>query len=598
MRIPRKDVGRFVREIADQCMSSRIDRTNRGLFFQQYASTGSSDPGTPAMFNKTYASIDDLDSLLFSPVSLRFHISDNDIPNIVNEAKCRAAASKIRHFCRQSDSDTLISQAVGSGLVKGIGLTKQLYKDEDFGAYLVEPENFGVFRENHNKLDKDMEAFSHSMLITRYQFERLIAGRPDEAELRKKARKYMRQATGGLADTRGSAMNIVVGGIYPLQAAGQNTGANPSRGIVDWMSQPKPSLDPAVEAEMLDMQEVWIWDDERDDWATFQIIGSDILLLGRYQILNALAYDPNTGVSSPTLKGVHPFSLFCPNPIHGYFWGWSEIAKLIFLQEAINARIIGMNKMLRKQEDPSTKFVGSTGVNQMALSRFNKPGGYYTDSNPNAKIERDTTNVPQDLWMALHEYERMFDELMGIPPIAKGMGESGVRSAQHAETLVRMFSPRFKDRALLIERNVEEFGALTLDLARAHVKKKMIAWVPREAAGVEASDPAEDKFLIPPAKGLAPVYFTFADLPKDVSLTVDAHSSSPAFSAEAKGLAFDLLKVGAMSPLELIDHVDAPNPDELQAGIIRRDIAKAEAHAQEQKMKLLQHMRIGGGGKK
>ena len=29
-----------------------------------------------------------------------------------------------------------------------------------------------------------------------------------------------------------------------------------------------------------------------------------------------------------------------------------------------------------------------------------------------------------------------------VAAIAKGMGESGVRSAQHAETLVRMFSPR------------------------------------------------------------------------------------------------------------------------------------------------------------
>jgi hypothetical protein len=177
MRIPRRDVAKFVRSVADQCMSSRQDRTNRGLFFQQYATTGSSDPGSPAMFNKTYASIDDLESLLFSPVSLRFHISDNDIPNIVNEAKCRAAASKIRHYCRQSDADSLISQAVGCGLIKGLGITKQLYKDKDFSDYLVQPENFGVFQENHNKLDKDMEAFTESMTITRYQFERLIAGR-------------------------------------------------------------------------------------------------------------------------------------------------------------------------------------------------------------------------------------------------------------------------------------------------------------------------------------------------------------------------------------------------------------------------------------
>ena len=59
--------------------------------------------------------------------------------------------------------------------------------------------------------------------------------------------------------------------------------------------------------------------------------------------------------------------------------------------------------------------------------------------------------------------------------------------------------------------------------------------------------PEELKVLVPPAPGLVPVFFTFADLSDDVSLTVDSHSSSPAFSADAKALAFDLLKVGGLT---------------------------------------------------
>ena len=367
------------------------------------------------------------------------------------------------------------------------------------------------------------------------------------------------------------------------------------RGVVDWMSQPRAALDPRVLAEMIELQEVWVWDDKRNDWATFQLLGDDILLLGRYQIVNALAYDPQTRVSSPELQGSHPFTPFCANPVVDYFWGLSEVAKLILLQEAINARITGINKMLRKQEDPSTKFVGSTGVNQMALSRFNKPGGYYTDSNPNAKIERDQIAIPQDLWGSLHEYERMFDEMMGLPPIAKGQGEQGVRSGAHADTLVRMFSPRFKDRALLIERDVEKFGALTLDLARAHEDKKLWAWVPKAAAGVEYTMSDDElAFLKPPAPGFVPVLFTFADLPSDVSLTVDSHSSSPAFSQDAKALAFDLLKVGAMSTADLVEHVDAPDPDELYAGIARREAAKAEqAKAQMELQREIHHKPAG-----
>ena len=592
MRIPLRDTVQFVREIANQCLSTRTDRVNRGKIFESYVSTGSADESNPSIYNKIFASLDDLESLLFSPVSLRFHITDPDIPNIVNEAKGRATALHIRTMCRQADADSLISRAVGSSLVKGIGITKSHHKGR-FGVNLVKPENFGVFRENHGTLDQDMEAFCHVMLITKYQADRLIRGRPDEAELRTKLYRHMNPQTG--SNEMGSAMGIVTGGMYPFQPAGSGSGA---RGVVDWLSQPKASLSPEVVAEMLELREVWIWDDKRDDWATFQLIGDDILLLGRYSVVNALAYDPGTHISSPELRGSHPFSTFVVNPLPEYFWGVSEVARLILLQEAINARLVGVNKMLRKQEDPPTKFTG-TSVNQLALSRFKQPGGYYSDSNPQAKIEKDQVVIPPDVWAALHEYERMFDELMGLPPIAKGQGEQGVRSGAHADTLVRMFSPRFKDRALLIERDVEKFGALALDLARAHVDKKLWAWVPKDAAGDEVGLTDEElKVLKPPAPGFVPVLFRIADLPEDVALTVDSHSSSPAFSQDAKALAFDLLKIGAMSPADVVEHVDAPEPDELMAGIARRDAAKAATAKAQMELQREIHKKPPSGGHK
>ncbi len=194
--------------------------------------------------------------------------------------------------------------------------------------------------------------------------------------------------------------------------------------------------------------------------------------------------------------------------------------------------------------------------------------------------------------MSLHEYERMFDEMMGLPPIARGHGDKGVRSGNHAEALLRMFSPRFKDRALLVERDIEHCGALTLDLARAHVDKKMIAWVPAEQAGLEnVSSPEEQALLVPPAKGLVPVAFTFADLPDDITLTVDEHSSSPAFSAEAKALVFDMLKTGMMSAVEAVEHLDVTDPEMIQAGVIRREVARAEAAKEAEAVQLATHVK-------
>lgn len=592
MRIPRQGLEKFVREVTDQCLVSQTDRINRGAMYKNYALFGSENPESAAIFNKTFAYLDDLESLLYSPVSLRFHIGDPDLPNIANEAKGRAAAAKLRGLARKSDTDTCISANVFWSLVKGKTFLKQTWKRGGFSPELVQPESMGVLRENHGKLDEDMEAFTHSMLITPYQFERMIWNHPDRELLRKRAKRYTNTRRGGPSPADGASKQVIVGGLYPFQASGSAT-PNNTRGIVDWMGGPSPILSTNVLQSLLQLDETWVWDDEREDWATFQMIGDDMLIMGKYLIFNALNWNPVSMAAAPELKGKHPFIDFCPNPIDGYFWGRSEIVNVALLQEAINSRINGINRILRQQEDPPTKFVGSTGVNQVALSRFNKPGGYWTDTNPNAKIDKMAPALDGNLWASLHEYERMFDDMGGLPPIARGKGEAGVRGQGHAETLIRMFSPRFKDRALLVERDVEGVGALMLDLARVHDAKKLTAWMPEDAAGVEGIKVSP--LMTPPAKGLVPLPFAFADLDEDVSVTVDSHSSSPAFAADAKALVFDLLKIGAMSPADVVEHVDAPDPAELVAGIERREIARADAEREEQQFRLLHG---GKSGKK
>ncbi len=589
MKIPSRNLERFVREVAADCLTSQSDRINRGAYYKNYALTGSEQAEVPALYNKTYAYLDDLESLLYSPVSLRFHIGDPDLPNILEQAKGRAAAQRLRTLARRSDTDTTISEAVFWSLVKGKTLIKQNWKRGGFSPKLIQPENMGVMHENHTKLDEDMEAFVHSMLITPYQFERMIALNPEREKLKEKAKRYMRENKNGLSPAEGSTKQVIVGGLYPFQPAG---GSNPnnSRGIVDWMGGPQPDLSARVMRAFMQLDEVWIWDDDRDGWATFQIIGDDILIWGKHFIANAMAWNPESLTEIPELKNKHPFTEICPNRLDEYFWGRSEIVNVALLQEAINSRINGVNKMLRLQEDPPKYFKGSAGVNQLALSRFNKPSGYWTDSSPTADMKVIAPEISQDLWASLHEYERMFDEMGGLPPIAKGHGESGVRSAGHAETLVRMFSPRFKDRALLVERDVESVGSLMLDLARVHEGKRMISWIPQQYAGLEAEKP--NPLIVPPAEGLVAIPFSFADLDDDVNVTIDAHSSSPAFSAEAKALVFDLLKIGAMGPEDVIEHVDIDGTDELSMGILRRRIDAAKAEQREQQLKLV------SGGKK
>lgn len=566
------------------------------MFYKNYAMYGSQNPQDFAIYNKTFAYLDDLASLLYSPVSLRFRIGDLELPSVVEEAKCRAASSKLRQFARKGEIDTLIEQTVWWSLVKGKSFLKLAFKRGEFCGSLVQPEAMGVLHPNHGALDEDMEAFTHSMLITPMQLRRLLWDRPDREALLAKAKKHATMENGAMPGGTAS-LPVIVGGLYPFQASG--VGSVTTRGVVDWMGSPTPSMSSNMIQQMIRLDEAWIWDNEREGWATFQMVGEDILIFPQYQIANALALNTNTGKEVDYLKDKHPFHEFCPNPIDGYFWGRSEIVNVSMLQESINSRLNGINKMLRKQEEPMWRFTGSSSVNQNTFAKLNKPGGWISQMTANDKAEPIVPEIPETIWLSIHENERMFDEMGGLPPIAKGRGEPGVRSQGHAETLVRMFSPRFKDRALLVERSVEAVGGTMLDLSRAHVAHKVIAWVPEQAAGGQGEP---DPLIVPPAPGQVPVPFTFSDLDDDVTVMVDSHSASPAFQAEARSELYDLFKIGAASVEDVIERSDISAPEELIAGVQRREAQKA-AQIQELERKgdekaALKLIEGGSGGKK
>ena len=599
MQIPhnKKALNDFVRELVDICTVTQRDRIQRGLTYKNFALYGAEQPQAAATFNKSWTYIGDLKSLMYSPVSLRFNISDSDVPSLINEAKGRAASVKLRAMYRQSDTDTRIGAGVFWSLVKGKAFIKQNFKRGVLSSNLVQPDAMGVLNEGYDQLDEDMEAFTQTSLISPYQLARTVWNHPKKEKILKDAKNYTREVRSDLSSAYGSAMQVIVGGLYPFQPAGQ--GASAARGIVDWMGGPNATLDPRIADKLIRLDELWVWDDDRADWATFQMVGDKTLIFGDIFIANALAWNPATGTECKDLKGEHPYREFCPNPVDGYFWGRSEVVNIMLLQYALNRRLDGINRLLRKQEDPPKKITGSSAVNQNVISRFNKPGGYWSDPNPNAKLDEQIPTITADLWNDLHEVERMFDEMGGLPPVARGKGEAGVRGAGHAETLIRMATPRLKDSALLVERDVESVAALGLDLSKAHVGKELIAWVSPNDAGIEAGKP--DPMLKAPVEGMVPVRFRFGDLDEDMTVTVDSHSASPAFQQDAKALLFDLFKIQAIDAAEVVQRSDISDTEGLIANLERRQALQAQQLAALQQsdpgaaLKMLQG---GKGGRK
>ena len=587
MRIPQnKKIGVFARELFSQCTSSKSSRIQRGAALRNLYLTGSLD-GEISAYNETYAFLDTLGSFLYSPVELRFSLDAYGFANVLDRCKMKAATAEYHKQFRRSNTDTLLEGAVTWGLVKGKTFIKNAWTTAGFKDILVQPEMMGVLEENLDTLD-DQDAFSHTAYITPDRLYRMLRNHPEREELMRKAMKYAVEGQGQDDPEHDNTLRqIVVGGVQPYSIGGQ--ASTNARGQVRWLDAPLPEFAADVITSLIPIHELWVWDDERandadgldGEYTTIQFIGEDCVLAGELTHRNIFAdqFDPENTLKKtiPTIQnplaGHHPFSEICPNPLDGYFWGRSELCNVGLLQKYINSRVEGINQMLRRQEDPPKFFSGTNGIKQTAYSMIKKAGGYFCDSNPNAKVQDLYPQLPEGIWESLHEFQAMFDRMAGFTATMSGRGESGVRGKGHAETLTSNASPRFKDRALLLERQIEAMGGLKLDMLKAHVPYSMTAWVPKKESGIEGQIPPENALELPPVPGTVPVEFTFYDLPENCKVSVDSHSSSPAFGHETRQLLFDLTKIGAMKPERLIEHLHAPGSDTLM-----QDIETAEAN--------------------
>lgn len=593
MRIPaNKKTGQFAKEIFSQCTASKVERIQRGAVFRNILLTGDLE-GQSQPYNETWAFMDNLASFLYSPVELRFIIDCYGSSNPKDRAKMRAASSEFHKQFRRGNTDTLLEDAVLWALTKGKTFIKNSWTSQGFKDVLIQPEMMGVLEEHLPSLD-DQDAFCHTTYLTPNKLWRLLKTHPERDELMRRSMRYVQQGKGTDDPEHDNTIRqIVVGGMQPYNVQGQ--GSSNARGQVRWLDAPTPSFAADVITSLIPVHELWIWDDEREnekdeldgEYTTIQFVGEDVVLFGDVTHRNLFAdqYDPVnlTKKLKPTaenpLAGHHPFTEICPNQLDGYFWGRSEICNVGLLQKYINSRIEGINQMLRRQEDPPKFFSGVQGIKQQAYSILKKAGGYFTDSNPNAKVQDLYPQLPEKLFESLHEFLQMFDRMAGFTPTMSGRGESGVRSAGHSDALTRNASPRFKDRALVIERQLDAMGALKLDMLKAHVPYSMTAWMDKKEAGLEGSIPPEVKEQAP-VEGEVPVDFTFYDLPDECKISVDSHSSSPAFGMETRTLMFDLLKVGAADQEQLISHLHPPGADSMIEALQRKKAQEAKLLAE------------------
>lgn len=528
MQIPRghKKLQAFLEETTQECGVSRTHRMNEAKYFRDYFMKGAATNNNPIIYNKIRPHIDNMSSTLFSPVDARFTIDYDytDSPQALDMAN--KAARIVTRDVQKTKTDSVFGDGVLWSCVFGSMFVRDNWGSNGAESNLIFPSQMGVLKENTLDLSRQ-EAFTITHFITQGQFLRLIRGHPDEADLMK---NVMRSAAASRkdGDFQNNMMNqLIISGINNAVTSGTT---NTKQGAF-MFGNAMPTFGPEVMAEMIQIDETWVFDagkgtdEDPGDWVTFLSVNEHIIE-GRYKHRNLSGVKGETGITQ-----------ICPRPIEGYFWGLPPITDVTSLQDEFSGRMQAYNRIAKMRANPARLITGMN-ISEQKYKAQNTPGGLLSDSNPGGKAESLAPEMPQEQEFMMKQVDSYFDEAGGFTSSMKGQGESGVRSDDHASTLVRTGSSRIRDKAINIERQYADVGDFRLKLMAA-----------KTAINYKTEDGQTE--------------FRLGDLPKDWRISVDSHSSSPVFSEDNKQLALQLKKLGVIDAATTVRLLHPPMEDEI-----------------------------------
>ena len=526
MRIPTDPAEResFYLELVEKCLVSREERRADYSSLRSWYLFGAGPDESPAHYNKIYPHVDQLTSFLYSAETTRFSINLGASVNEMEHIKVPALTQALNDEWLNSNADQVFSQALTWALCFNSSFIKLIYKN-GIHPYMVEPAAIGVLREDVPHSDRQ-EALVHTYYITRSELYARLYTHPRREQIVKRVsasvHEGMVQVPEGVDRIVMSQTNPTIYGTVNLDLYGYNR------------------YKPRVAEDTIEMRELWLWNDETEDYQVVTMADPDIIIYDR----------PGKSVF---LKGELPFIQICPNPQFDYYWGQSEVQRLIFLQQMRNRRMTEILDLLSKQVNPPIALTGFTGILDEKNFALNRAGGLLASDMPNAKADRLAPQIPGDLYESIHEIDAMFMEASGISNVLSGRGESGVRSTGHASQLARLGSSRAKKRALIVEDSLEKVATLYLKLMQVY-------------DDTHFKDMDGNKFISE--------QFT-----RDYVVKVDAHSNSPIFTEDLRQLAFNLFKAQAIDKESLLDLLEPPMKQHLKDKLKKMEQQKQETPA-------------------
>lgn len=536
MKVDDKDLDGFSAEITSHCMATRKERIQMYQGLYHYYLFGAAE-GQQAMYGKIFPHIDLLKSYVYSQSTVKYDVAVDNVEPVVYKQADLISSRANTYFHDMGVAD-LFGHGLVLSLVWGTSLLKFNSRVKPFTLepYLIQPHNFGVYDESVNLLERQ-EAFVESYTISRSELRRRVSVLPNGADIMRRVVSAPVNEEDPYPD---SIHRIIVAG--PSNLTGGTT-----RGIVNIPElfnqlQYKPK---SVE-DQVEMYELNVWDDDKEDYRTVTLAAPGVVIYGRKDIGNI------TGI-----KGEHSYVHLCPNPLHNYFYGWSEVTNLLRLQDWLSERLMEIRKIMTLQANPPKSFSGFGGINDEKMAAMNTPGAYIGDPTPSAKVENLAPALPNGLFEEVYAIQGFYNDISGIDDILQGKGAPGVRSKAQTDTLAKLGSARIKQRAQVVERSLEEVGDLIVKLMR---KKD------------------EHRYFLNPEKQEG--QFTAMQFTDDFRVHVDAHSASPVFVDDHKQLAFALSKLGAISKAATLKMTNPPGLNQLLQELKGMEAAQAEKFQQ------------------
>jgi len=521
MKIPKNALDRdeFFKDVIYKCEVSIGSRKIDYASLRNWYLFGNGPDEAPALYNKIFPHLDQLTSFLYSAETTRFSINlGASIPENEHQ-KVPVLTKALNDEWLNSNADQVFSTATTWSLVYGTAYVK-LIMNNGIHPYMVEPGSVGVLREDITYTDRQ-EALIQKYYITKSELYARLYSHPRREEIVQRVGSMPHERTeiaNGLERIIISQSNPTIYGNVNLDLAGGNR------------------YKAEVSEDTVEMTELWIWDDDIADYRVVTKADPDVIIYDR----------PG---ESLFMKGELPFVQLCPNPLYDYYWGGSEVQRLIYLQQLRNRRMTDILDLLSKQVSPPTALIGFTGILDEKNFALNRAGGLLSTDMPNAKVEKMAPNMPPDLFTEIREIDAMFEEASGIGNVLSGKGEAGVRSAGHASQLARLGSSRTKKRALVIEDSLEKVATLYLKCMQQY-----------------------DDTRFKDTQGHT---FIAEQFTSNFTVKVDAHSNSPIFMEDNRQMAFNLFKAGVIDKESLIDLVEPPMKEELKSRLKKMEASKA-----------------------